>query len=169
LINPLSRAKRIALWASSHRMITAVAGFWILVAGLVWAFPPLFVTINPTIWVLTQLVTVYTFISLVFYVALYGTRFRWADYRGGQLIFSLTFSLSGVMLLVMTAFFINPVSGFAWYEMPPETFHWRPSGRLAIYLGVAASITSMNRELLMRLAQRQPIELSVPVRDESRR
>ena len=160
--------KRTINWFRNHKAIAAVLAFLVTVALLVAFAPSTLEAQNPIIWICTQVLIVYILFSLIFYVTLYGIKFRWADYRGGQLIFALTSSLAGVMLLVVTGFFINPATGFQWYEIPEEAFFWRPILRFVMYVGVAATVSAMNYELISRLNARSALAVRVPLRDDSR-
>lgn len=119
--------------------------------------------INPALWVVGNLTLLYALAALVFWVLVYGARFRWWETEAGQLVFSFTSSLLGVVVLSTIGLFVNPQR--PWWIMPDEVLVWRPALRYVIYLGIAIALTRMDGSLLRRLRGRQSIVFEVVARE----
>jgi hypothetical protein len=130
--------------------------------------PTVMTQVNAAIWLVTNLVLFFGEIALTFYVLVYGLVFNWIDLPdgepniGGRLIFNLTASLEGIVLLAVVQIFLVPPSGRSWYEAPVALAFWLPTARFLVYVWVVASITAMCATLIRRVVEARPLEVSVP-------
>lgn len=119
--------------------------------------------VNPALWVVSNLTLFYTCAALVFWVAVYGLKFRWQDTPAGGLVFGFTASLLGIVALSFIGIFVNGRQ--PWYEYPPDVLIWRPALRYVVYLAVAITITRLDWSLIQRLRGRQPLMFEVTPRE----
>lgn len=126
--------------------------------------------INPSLWVMTNLLWFFGYAALAFYVLIYGLVFNWNTLpngeanTGGRLIFSLTTSLGGVVGLLLLQIFLVPTSGRAWYEAPESPVFWLPTLRFIVYSAVVVTVVVMDATLINRIIKSQPLDISVPAR-----
>lgn len=130
--------------------------------------------VNPTLWVVTNLIAFAGALALIFYVVVYGLGFNWSRLPdgsanvGGRLIFALTTSLAGVVLLAVLQIFFVPTTGRPWYIAPDEPVFWLPSLRFVVYTSITTSILAMDATLVRRFVRAQSLEITAPLRESSR-
>lgn len=105
---------------------------------------------NTVAWVFTNVLVAYIAIMLVVFVLGYYILFNPKVTTAGRYIFRFFISLIAVIGLVFVSLFIDPRSNYMWFEYPQDTAFWRPTLRLAGYLYVAFSITSLAVLLIVR-------------------
>ena len=99
--------------------------------------------INPISWVVANLVLVYIGVLLLAFTILYPILFDPSATTGGKMIFRFALSLSLVVAVIVVGIFIDPRHDLPWYAYPGDTVWWSPVARLAAYLYVAYTITSL--------------------------
>lgn len=105
---------------------------------------------NQVAWVLSNVLVAYIVLALIVFVVGYYALFNPKLTTAGKLIFRFAVSLICVLGLVFVGIFINPTSQTAWFDFPGDVQAWRPAIRLAGYMYVAYSITSLVRFLILR-------------------
>jgi hypothetical protein len=88
---------------------------------------------------------------------------------GGRLIFALTTSLAGIILLVVLQIFFVPTTGRPWYIAPAEPVFWLPTLRFIVYASITTSIVAMDVTLVRRYVRSQSLEISAPPRESASR
>lgn len=127
--------------------------------------------VNPALWIVTNLILFFGYATLTFYVIVYGVVFRWnrlpngRPNLGGRLIFGLTASLTGLVLLFVLQIFFVPPTGRPWYIAPQDPVFWLPTLRFVVYTSIVSAVTAMSVTLVRRIITAQPLEVNVPTRD----
>lgn len=99
--------------------------------------------INPTFWVVANLALIYIGVLLLAFTILYPILFDPSATTGGTIIFRFALSLSLVVAVIVVGIFVDPRHDLSWYEYAGDIIWWRPVIRLAVYLYVAYTITSL--------------------------
>lgn len=105
---------------------------------------------NAIAWVGANLLVAYIAVALVVFVVGYQLLFDPRATTGGKLVFRFALSLIGVIGLVFISLFIDPRMGSQWFMYPGDVIWWRPTLRLAAYVYVAYTITSLSVLLVIR-------------------
>lgn len=105
---------------------------------------------NTVAWVSANLLIAYIAVMLVVFVTVYYVLFNPKVTTAGRYIFRFFISLIAVIGLVFVSLFIDPISEHTWFMYPEETAFWRPTIRLAGYMYVAFTITSLAILLIVR-------------------
>lgn len=132
---------------------TAVFFGVVLLVALIMMFLPHSVvnSVNTVVWVLGNVLLAYTAFALITFLLAYYTIFDPGATTGGRLIFRFMLSLAGVIVLVFIGIFMDPSPNLEWYIFPGESIEWwRPLMRLAVYVFVAYSISSLAWLLAVR-------------------
>ena len=99
--------------------------------------------INPISWAAANLALIYIGVLLLAFTILYPILFDPSATTGGTTIFRFALSLSLVVAVIVVGIFIDPRHDLPWYTYSGDTIWWRPVIRLAVYLYVAYTITSL--------------------------
>ena len=95
-------------------------------------------SINPFLWIVSNLALIYIGIALILFVVAYQVFFDPKATTGGKMIFRFALSLSLVVSVIYIGIFVDPR-----HEYPGDTVWWRPAARLAAYGYVAYTITAL--------------------------
>ena len=127
-------------------------GIVLLITGVMWCFPDgVTDAINAVAWVFGNVVLAYTAIALLAFLVAYYSIFDPSATTGGKLIFRFMLSLAGVIVLVFIGIFVDPSPDQGWFIFPEDYVEWwRPLMRLAVYVFVAYSISSLSWLLAVR-------------------
>lgn len=109
-----------------------------------------FETLNPFMWVLSNLLIVYIGLVLIVFAASYYLLFNPKLTTGGYYIFRFVISLVGIIGLVFIGIFLNPTSGSSWMEYPGDLLWWRPTVRTIVYGYIGYTTTGLARLLYLR-------------------
>lgn len=100
-------------------------------------------SINPVLWVLTNLLLMYVGVALLFFVMAYQVLFDPRATTGGRMIFRFALSLGLVVSVIVVGIFVDPIYDIPWHAYPGDTIWWRPIVRLGAYAYVAYTITAL--------------------------
>jgi hypothetical protein len=103
----------------------------------------LFATINPALWIYSNLLVAYIAIVLVIFVVGYYALFDPGATTAGKFVFRFAVSLIGVIGLVFISLFIDPRAGREWWVWPGDILPWRPLVRAIAYTYVAYTVTGL--------------------------
>lgn len=107
--------------------------------------------VNGVFWIAANALLAYSAAVLVAFLIGYFILFDPGATTAGKLIFRFMMSLVGVVLLSVIGVFIDPAPGRDWWNFPTgEVELWRPALRLAVYVGVAFTITGLAKLLIYR-------------------
>lgn len=106
--------------------------------------------INAIAWVITNLLIVYIAAMVLIFVTGYYILFNPKATTAGRYVFRFFVSLLVLTLLLFITLFIDPGGDRIWSEYPTDVMVWRPLTRLAGYIYVAYSITSLAWLLFVR-------------------
>jgi hypothetical protein len=160
------------------------AGFWVALVGVVLASifvaeilnPVPTMAVNDALWIVTNLALFAGYIALLFYVVVYGIVFEWrylpgTDSRnrllpntGGRLIFQLTASELGLVVLIVTQLFFFPTTGRPWYIPPVDPVIWLPTVRFVVYGAVVVAIFRLAAQLIRNIVNSEPVQIMVTPR-----
>ena len=107
-------------------------------------------TINPVLWIISNLALLYIGIVLIAFAILYVIWFDPKATTGGKMIFRFAYSLSLVVAVIFVGIFIDPRHDIPWYEYPGDIMWWRPIILLAAYGYVSFTISALVRFLWKR-------------------
>ena len=100
-------------------------------------------SINPFLWIVSNLALIYIGIALILFVVAYQVFFDPKATTGGKMIFRFALSLSLVVAVIYMGIFVYPRHDIPWHEYPGGTVWWRPAALLAAYGYVAYTITAL--------------------------
>lgn len=101
----------------------------------------LFTNFNEVAWVMSNIILAGVCFSSILFVIAYTILFNPRATTAGLLVRRAVLSIAGMAFLFVLGIFVDGRA--EWYEYPEGIAPWRPVLRLAIYLFVAYSFTSL--------------------------